>query len=130
MYGFMLQDWVTIQSAASIPNVVQTDDGWTSFQQYADMTFFVETSAILLGGATNLSLVLESSPTRDEALFTSIATINPLAVGLTTAASLVNGAVPIGRWVRWRLNATTTPATTWGATFRINCGANAVGRGA
>lgn len=75
MFGYMLQDWVTIQSAASIMNLVQTDDGWMTFDRFQDLTFFVETSAIVLGGATNVALVLESSPTRDEVLFVTLSTI-------------------------------------------------------
>jgi hypothetical protein len=136
MFGYMLQDWVTIQSASTITSVPQTEDGWMSFQKFQDIMFWTDVRAISLGGTTNVALRLETSPTKDESLFLPMVAqfnILPGAGPILTPVRLANATAAnpaLARWVRWTLVAVGVPSSNWGATFRIACAANAVGGGA
>ena len=133
MYGYVLQDWITIRGAltGAATSIVQGETGWLGLAAYQDIVFWLDVREFTLGGATNLTMTYETAPSKDDILFQAMAT----AVNLTTSPNPTvtkiilaqNPTVPLGRWVRWKLSTSNATTSTWDATFRILCCANAVG---
>jgi hypothetical protein len=129
--GLLLQDWITIQGDSTSPpmNVVQSERDWRSLEPFQDVVSWVEyPSASIPGG--QLTLFMETAPTRDEKLFKSMNAglvlnapgATPVVVKmLASAATSANP--PLARWLRWRLNAVNA-STTWTATMRISLALN------
>jgi hypothetical protein len=84
---------------------------------YADCTFWIDVTDVAAPTNSNVVLALQTSPTRDETLFTNIATLVTLAIS-GTPLTLRNN-FPVARFVRWTLSLSNTNAGSWGATFRI-----------
>lgn len=140
MYGYLLQDWTTIESASNSP-FTQSEADWMSFQAFQDIVLFLEVRAVDLEGLTSLGLAFQTAPAKDEALFSAMqfTTSTTPSQSVTLAASsspvvcpvlLANGPlVPLARWVRWQLvpNGSVTSGKVWSVCFRIHCAANAVG---
>jgi hypothetical protein len=88
---------------------------------------------VQLGGATAVQMKLETAPFKDEALFLPM--VAPFNLNVSSAALIVpvrmaaatSNYPGLARWVRWTV-LVASAATAWGATFRVTCGANAVGR--
>ena len=129
MYGFVLQDWITIRGG-SIADIIQGESTWMAFSSFQDIVFWLDVREMTTPG-TSLTWYYETSPSKDNNLFstmasTAIATLTP---GLQTPLQkviLASGpSVPLATWVRWRLSpsGSTTP---WDATFRILVAANRV----
>jgi hypothetical protein len=133
MFGYMLQDWITVQNGL-YNNLTQADDAWLSFQRFQDLTFLVDVRAVQLGGATAVQMQLETAPAKDELLFFPMVAPFNLTVSASPAIVPVRLAAAsatypaLARWVRWKVFVAAAPSA-WGATFRITCAANAVGRG-
>ena len=131
MYTYILQDWISPRVDETQASLIQSEADWLSFQPYQDIIFYVEIKAADTGEATNLELVFETSPSKDESMFkamTSVAFVGN--VGTTQIAKVIlsqNPDVPLARWVRWRFQPHDAPVSDWGATFRVLCAANAVG---
>jgi len=135
MRGFVLQDWVTIRGASTalVTQIIQNEAGWLSLEMYQDAIFQIQVTELTLTGTSpTLTLNLETSPIKDESLFTPMG--NPSAgVGIASAQVGVNtfknvilstmgaaAGVPLSRWVRWRLiPGGTTITAPWDLTFRV-----------
>jgi len=143
MYGYVLQDWITIRGS-SIADVIQGESGWMGFSSFQDIVFWLDVREATFptgGGTPSLTWYFETSPTKDNNLFTpmstatvSLATLTTPGVQLLTGALprviLASGpAVPLATWVRWRLSPAGTTAPPWDATFRVLAAANRVVRG-
>ncbi len=123
MHAFMLQDWTTIRG--SVTTVTQGEDGWLDLTAYQDLVFWVDCRE--QSGSSAPTIAFQTSPTKDESLFTSIVTATTLAASATPTvvkALLASATVPIARYLRWQL---TGPSGTWDATFRVLVAANSPG---
>lgn len=116
---FVLQDWVTIDGNG-IGAFTQARSAWLDFQRFSDATFWLEVRAVTNPSGGNVTLDYETAPAADESLFQSMSSIT-LAASSTpvvrTVQSSINAAVPIGRWIRWKLRG--TQAGSWSVTFRV-----------
>lgn len=120
MHTFILQDFTTIRGASST-TITQNESGWLDLTPYQDLVFWIETRE--LTGAVTLRL--QTSPTKDEAMFTDIIASFALSVTVTQKPALLGVATcPVARYVRWVL---VGPASTWDAMLRIYVAANAPG---
>lgn len=130
MYGYLIQDWLTIRGTQSGANVTQSEMDWLSFQPYQDAIFWLEVKSVTLGGLTSITLEYQTAPAKDESLFVAMTTAVTLAAGTTPTITKVllsqNPTVPLARWVRWKLFPNGTPSSEYGVCFRIHCAANAV----
>jgi hypothetical protein len=124
MHSFVLQDWTTIRGGAGVTSVTQTETEWLDLSPFQDVVFWIDVREV-----TNVQLILllQTSPTSDDALF------QPLIPGMNIVASsspvvvqalMFGASAPLARFVRWQL---TCPTTPWDATFRIVLAANAPG---
>ncbi len=81
MYGYILQDWITIRSTQSGVNIIQSEAGWMSFQTYGDIVLWLDTKAVTLAGLTSLTIAYETSPAKDDSLFTPMVAAVTLVAG-------------------------------------------------
>lgn len=131
MYGYLLQDWLTIRGTQSGASVTQSEMDWLSFQPYQDIIMWLEVKSVALGGLTSLTLEYQTAPAKDESLFRSMTSsaITLAAATTPTVTPIIlaqNPYTPLARWVRWKLFPNGTPSGEYGACFRIHCAANAV----
>jgi hypothetical protein len=132
MYSYILQDWTTLNVSAQWTSVVQSEADWLSFQPYQDIVVWVETRSANAAGADCVDIQFETSPSRDESLFLPMRPAVALTPGTPAVvpvvlSQIVPPDVPLARWVRWRLKINGAPAADWGAAFRVQCTANAIG---
>ena len=121
MHSFILQDWTTIRGAAGL-TVTQGEVGWLDLSPYQDLIFWIDCREI----TSTPSITFQTSPTKDESLFTLIVAAQPLAAlaGPSIVKALLSGATtPVARYVRWQV----TAAAAWDATFRVLVAANSPG---
>ena len=129
MYGFVLQDWITVRSNVGT-SIVQNESDWLGFSSFQDIAFWIDVRGVNPTSGNAIVLDLQTAPTKDEILFKAMTgcTVNPLVTGspLPIAKCLIsaNPAIPLSTWVRWVL--TPTNATLWDVTFRILVSANRV----
>ncbi len=130
MYGYLLQDWLTIRGTQSGAAITQSEADWMSFQPYQDIVLWLEVKSVTLGGLTSITLEYQTAPAKDESLFVAMTTAITLSAGSTPTITKVllgqNPTVPLARWVRWKMIPNGTPTGEYGACFRIHCAANAV----
>lgn len=128
---FHLQPWTTIRGDASatfaVRSVTQDEGGWLDLSSYADAAFWVDVCGVNNPTTGVVSLILESSPTKDDSYF------KPVASPLTLVPQAVNGSVtpylvrtvrtpttvPLAKYTRWRLSVPGGATGKWDATFRI-----------
>lgn len=132
MYGYLLQDWITIRGSQTGVPIIQSEADWMSFQPYQDIVFWLEVKSYTGGGLTSVTLDYETAPAKDESLFAKMITTANITAALALARQdkvllAQNPTVPLARWVRWKLTPNGTVSSEWGITFRIHCAANAVG---
>lgn len=131
MYSFLIQDWTSPKISSAVPSLTQSECEWLSFQAYQDIIFYTEILALDRGGADDVVLAFQTSPSKDESMFKDMATLNMTAgAGLTTVTKVIlstNPDVPLARLVRWQLRVSGVAATDYSTTFRVLCAANAVG---
>jgi hypothetical protein len=140
MYGFVLQDWITIRGAtAGTPagDIIQGESTWMGFSSFQDIVVWLdvrETNVAPTG--QTLTWYFETSPSKDNNLFTSMGnvalnnTYTPGVQALTKVILASSPSVPLATWVRWRLSPSGSVTTPWDATFRVLVAANRVVRGA
>lgn len=130
MYCYVMQPWTTVRGQSSIGTINQTENCWLDLSAFQDIVAWLECKEVSVGGGTNVQLAYQTSPTKDDSLFTSIVAAFNVATGVTTTLML-NGtaSTPISRWLRWQLTVTGSPSSAWDATFRVFIAANIVGRG-
>jgi len=131
MRQFVLQPWTTVRgSSGSISSVLQDEPGWLDLSGWGDAAFWVDVSCVTpptSGGP--VTLTLESSPTRDENSFKTVApptvlsvNASPLSAPSPTLVKTVRTPTTgvLSRWTRWRLSANgSVGPQNWDATFRI-----------
>lgn len=124
----VLQPWVTVQgSATAVTDVIQDESEWLDLSDCADISVWVDVrsvSSVTGTSASAITLVLESSPTKDEDFFAPVAKIPILTASSTPVVmKSVSGAAsanPAARWLRWHLmSVPTSTSGFWDATFRI-----------
>lgn len=122
MYGFVLQDWITM-SFPGTGAVIQNESDWLAFSSFQDIAFWVDVRTVSAGTVT---IALQTAPTKDEALFSLITNCSVAAAGsgITVVKNVLssNPAVPLSTWVRWSLS----PSVLSTITFRILASANRV----
>lgn len=147
MYGYVLQDWITIRGTTAAAgnayggtgDIIQGESTWMGFSSFQDVVFWLDVREATLP-STGLNWYFETSPTKDQILFTSMPTAATAAISLATGWTpgvqsltkviLASGpSVPLATWVRWRVSPINASAQTWDATFRVLCAANRVVRG-
>ena len=129
MYGYVLQDWITIRGQTGLTSVTQTETDWLGLAPYQDVVFWIDVREVTFGGATNIGINLQTAPIKEDALFANMQTFGATTNGLTVIPNMSTNTattVPLARWVRWQLKPNSTPTGTWDITFRILCAANAV----
>ena len=130
MHGVLLQDWTCVLSSSAADSIAQSELLWLDVDDYRDAIFWLECKSVVLGGASAVVLAYQSSATKDEALFASMSTF-PLGVTsvpfITKVLEAQDPAIPLSRWLRWRIQIAGTPSSAWGATFRIFCALNPSG---
>lgn len=117
MHCFDAQPWTTIRTAKAATVVTQSEHLWLDLEEYRDIVLWVEVKEFSAGGGT-LTFALETSPSKDDDLFTAI--ISTPAV-ITVAAVVVHhdwATVPLARWLRWKLTVGGTITSTPDITFR------------
>lgn len=143
MYGYVLQDWITIRGnipASGSVDIIQGESTWMGFSSFQDIVFWLDIREASFPGHTpfNLTFNFDTSPSKDSNLFTTIASVGALT-SLTPGVQLSGGtlprsilaanpSVPLATWVRWRVTPGGSSGDTWDATFRVLCAANRVVR--
>jgi hypothetical protein len=137
MHSFVLQDFITIRGSSITATISQSEAGWRDLVAFEDLVTWIDVREVTLGGATDVQFNLQTSPLKDEFLFVTMEA-SPLTVTaaltvpsvrkclLAQATGGSSTPIPVGRFLRWQLVASTTTGP-WDVTFRIVCCANAVG---
>ncbi len=124
MFAGLMSDWRTIQGSGTSP-FVQDRGEWLDLARWGDIALWLEVRALTNPGAGSVVLTYDTSPTQDESLFMTIASVTP-AVSTSPTITQVrladNPTTPLARFVRWRLAGTV--AGNWSMTFRIFAMAN------
>jgi hypothetical protein len=123
MHAFVLQDWTTIRGGSTVTTITQGEAGWLDLTAYQDLVFWLDVRE----ASGTPSITFQTSPTKDESLFTQMVTSTALSASSTPVVvkALLSGASnPVARYVRWQLNGT----PTWDATFRVLVAANSPGQ--
>jgi len=124
MFSGFLQDWLTTDGAGTAA-FAQGRADWLDLERFADVIFWLEVRAVSNPGAGNVVLSYETAPAIEESLFQPLATVT-LAASATPVVTKVqlssNPAVPLARFVRWKLVG--TAAGNWSVTFRVFAMAN------
>ena len=144
MFGYVLQDWITIRggSAGSAGDIIQGESTWMGFSSFQDIVIWLDVREATISASQSLTFYFETSPSKDSNLFTPMRTPSTgiqVAPGFTPGVQLDTGAipkvilasnpaVPLATWVRWRVSPSAGIATPWDATFRILVAANRVVR--
>jgi hypothetical protein len=119
MKDALLQDWATFEGTDTTPWVQDRSD-WLDLQPQSDAVFFLEVRGVTNPGAGGVTISYETAPAIDDSLFQPLATLT-LSASLTPVVTRVilatNPAVPLARYVRWKL--TGTDVGSWSATIRV-----------
>ncbi len=133
MYGYVLQDWITIRGS-NIADIKQTERDWMGFSSFQDLVLWLDVREVSYQSGGSVDFYLDTAPSKDEALFQSMMQVTGIAAGTgpyTSSGALPktllvnNPAVPLGTWVRWRLSPQGTSGP-WDVTFRVLVTANRV----
>jgi hypothetical protein len=127
MRAFVLQDWITIRGASTITSVIQMEVQYAQLDAFQDVVFWLQVPEVTTGGGT-VTLNYETAPLKDESLFAAMATAGISAAAMTppTITKVLlgqNPAIPLSRWVRWRLSQSGA-TSAWDVTFRVLLVAN------
>jgi hypothetical protein len=113
-YSIILQKWITLQGAAGPAVITQPENSYADLFPYSDVTVFVEVSNV----SNAPTIAYQTSPTRDEVLFTNLEPPRIALVGVNTYIyRYATAALPIARYLRWQIG--TGAIGAWNCTFRI-----------
>lgn len=119
----VLQEWTTIKVPVS-ESVAQDEAGWLDLSDYDDIVIWsqVRTSENIA------SMAIETSPTKDDGWFTSMATpsVSAATAPVVTKNIFSSATTPLARFVRWKITANGTD--TGDITFRVWIVANPIGK--
>lgn len=137
MYGYVLQDWITIRGAASpLADIIQGESTWMGFSSFQDIVIWLDVrEATFPTTSGTLNWIFETAPSKDNNLFVpmtgastgavnSIPALSPMKVILANAGTTV----PLATWVRWRVSPGGSSTLAWDTTFRVLVAANRVVR--
>ena len=142
MYGYVLQDWITIRGTTAAGgnanggagDIIQGESTWMGFSSFQDIVIWLDVREATLP-TTSLTWLFDTSPTKDQILFQSMASVvvltsGGLTPGVQTPQKVIlsSASVPLATWVRWRVSPVNASAQTWDTTFRILVAANRVVR--
>ena len=48
MYGYVLQDWITVKQTAASSTIIQNESDWLGFSSFQDIVFWVDIRGITL----------------------------------------------------------------------------------
>jgi hypothetical protein len=127
MRAFVLQDWITIRGASTVASVIQMEGQYAQLDAFQDVVFWLQVAEVTTASGT-ITLNYETAPLKDESLFSAMGTAGIAAAAMTppTITKILlsqNPAVPLSRWVRWRLSQSGATAS-WDVTFRVLLVAN------
>jgi hypothetical protein len=135
METFILQDFVTIRGDKTISSITQSVECWLDLASYQDVVAYLDVREFSVGGGNNVTMGYQTSPTRDDALFTTMTGVagpTPinLALGVTVTPMVMGGPIfaSLARYLRWQLGVTGVPNAAWDATFRVFIAANLMPR--
>src|ERR1700722_675798 len=69
MHAALLQQWTTAQFASGVLTFTQGAEDWLDVSSFADAAFWIDVSQVSGASGAVVQLVLQSSPTKDEAYF-------------------------------------------------------------
>lgn len=131
MDGIVLQGWITLrgQASAGVTSVIQSELAWADLAIYRDVVAWLEVREVSADAGVTVQVMYQTAPAKDEALFSTMATV-AMATGITMTQMLaVTATTPLARYMRWKVGpATPTTTNPWDATFRIILAANRPGR--
>jgi len=120
-----LQDYINIRADSAATFVNQNETGWLDLSGFQDVVAFLEVKGF--AGAV-IAMGYQTSPSKDETLFANAVGAVTLVTGLTTTPILkATATVPLARWFRWKLTATTITGV-WDAYFRVWLACNRAGK--
>ena len=139
MYGYVLQDWITVRGnipASGSADIIQGESTWMGFSSFQDIVIWLDIREITFpaGAPNNLTFNFDTAPSKDSNLFVTMASIGLTSLaspGVQTPQKVIlasNPTVPLATWVRWRLTPGGVSTNTWDATFRVLVAANRVVR--
>ncbi len=132
MYGYVLQDWITIRGTSVTNDIIQGERDWMGFSSFQDLVLWLDVREV----TSTVDFHLDTSPSKDEALFQSMLSVTSIAAGtgpytippaggLPRVLLATNPNIPLATWVRWRLHPTGSSGP-WDVTFRVLVTANRV----
>lgn len=131
MQSFVLQDWITVRSAGSADFVQETKD-WLGLSSFQDIVLWLDIRRLDPPGATGLVWNFQTAPTKDEALFQTMASqaLSGVPTGPLCLPVLLAGgpAVPLATWVRWVIHPQPNAGVPWTTMFRVMASANRLAR--
>jgi hypothetical protein len=105
MLSLELQGWVTLRMSSSFAQTcTQSEHQWLDLAGFRDVVIWVDIEHISVGGGT-LVLNFQTGASKDEALFTTITSVNLATAALGVQALSVHvdtASVPLARWLRWQ----------------------------
>jgi hypothetical protein len=142
MYGYVLQDWITIRGGTQntpAGDIVQGESTWLGFSSFQDLVIWLDVRESNVTTGNTLTWFFETSPTKDNNLFTPMPTSasgTSLTVGFTVGLqplikvvlASASTTVPLATWLRWRVAPSASIVLPWDATFRVLVAANRVVR--
>jgi len=117
MNSLLLQDWVSVANATSLPTVAQGAAGYLDVSEYQDLVFFLSAPQL----PNPIQLLYQTSPTaKDSDFVTMLSLVAPAGVNSLQQANAILGSysyVPPAKYVRWACFGTGGPS--YQCTFRI-----------
>jgi hypothetical protein len=116
MRGLLVQNWVTIRSAANVPTITQGADSWIDLGDVEDLVLFLDVREVS-GGA---KMVYQTSPTKQETSFVNMLPAFSIATGVRIDRVFADmAAVPAARFIRWQFSTVAADVTfrLWCATY-------------
>lgn len=130
MHSFLMQDWITVRGPGASTIVSQSESEYLDMRPFQDVVFWVDVRSVTLQASTTVSINFETAPAKEDGLFVAMRSAAPFTAGSQTTqtfpALLTSASVPVSRWMRWKVTATST--TQWDITFRIWASAGLSGR--
>ena len=127
MITHVLEDWISLRATNATTTFTQSEDAWLELGGFRDFTSWIQ---VMQASSAEISVRLQTSPTRDEQFFENVVTRNAVAANKVyvdpSRAKLVTGNGPVlSRFLRWSVVAV-APTSLWTIQFRIVLALNPV----